>query len=131
MQDVIRVGVIEGQALFRDAWTWIVASPDLALVVVAGSAEELPHAPCDVVVIDVDGLREPCASVIRQVRSRVGQAAVCALTLHPTLDVLASRLHGEASIVLKSASPAQVCAAIRNAHNENGAVHQSSVRTAP
>jgi DNA-binding NarL/FixJ family response regulator len=108
----IRVCVVEAQALFREAWGTIVNGGDLELAAVAGTPDELPARPCDVVVLDVDGQREPCATLIRRVWSRVGKVPVCAVALRPTLDVLASRAHGEAVLVLKTAPPSQVRAAI-------------------
>jgi len=108
----IRVCVVEAQALFREAWAAIVNGGELELAAVAGTPDELPARSCDVVVIDVDGQHEPCATLIRRVWSRVGKVPVCAVALRPTLDVLASRAHGEAVLVLKSAPPSQVRAAI-------------------
>ena len=111
-QGPIRVCVIEAQAIFRDAWGAIVNGGDLELTAIAGSPEELTARSCDVVVLDVDGQREPCATLIRRIWSRVGKVPVCAVALRPTLDVLASRAHGEAVLVLKTAPPSQVRAAI-------------------
>jgi DNA-binding NarL/FixJ family response regulator len=108
----IRVCVVEAQAIFRDAWGAIVNGGDLELTAVAGTPDELPSRACDVVVLDVDGQREPCATLIRRIWSRVGKVPVCAVALRPTLDVLASRAHGEAVLVLKTAPPSQVRAAI-------------------
>ncbi|HTD35343.1 MAG TPA: hypothetical protein VK665_16875 [Candidatus Elarobacter sp.] len=108
----IRVCVVEAQALFRDAWSEIVGSGEMELGAVAGTPDELPARSCDVVVLDVDGQREPCATLIRRIWSRVGKVPVCAVAMRPTLDVLASRTHGEAVVVLKSAPPSQVRAAI-------------------
>ena len=108
----IHVCVVEAQSLFRDAWRAIVNAGDLELDAVAGSPDELPARPCDVVVLDVDGQREPCATLIRRIWARVGKVPVCAITLRPTLDVLASQAHGEAVLVLKTAPPSQVRAAI-------------------
>ncbi|MEA2690427.1 MAG: hypothetical protein QOD51_3034 [Candidatus Eremiobacteraeota bacterium] len=108
----IRVCVVEAQVIFRDAWGAIVNGGDLELTAVAGTPDELPSRACDVVVLDVDGQREPCATLIRRIWSRVGKVPVCAVALRPTLDVLASRAHGEAVLVLKTAPPSQVRAAI-------------------
>jgi DNA-binding NarL/FixJ family response regulator len=108
----IRVCVVEAQALFRDAWSAIVGTGEMELGAVAGTPDELPARSCDVVVLDVDGQREPCATLIRRIWSRVGKVPVCAVAMRPTLDVLASRTHGEAVVVLKSAPPSQVRAAI-------------------
>lgn len=107
----IRVCVVEAQALFRDAWADIVG-PEMELGAVAGTPDELPARGCDVVVLDVDGQHEPCAALIRRIWSRVGKVPVCAVAMRPTLDVLAARTHGEAVVVLKSAPPSQVRAAI-------------------
>lgn len=111
-QGPIRVCVVEAQAIFRDAWGAIVNGGELELTAVAGTPDELPVRSCDVVVLDVDGQREPCATLIRRIWSRVGKVPVCAVALRPTLDVLASRAHGEAVLVLKTAPPSQVRAAI-------------------
>ena len=108
----IRVCVVEAQAIFRDAWGAIVNGGELELTAVAGTPDELPRSSCDVVVLDVDGQREPCATLVRRIWSRVGKVPVCAVALRPTLDVLASRAHGEAVLVLKTAPPSQVRAAI-------------------
>jgi DNA-binding NarL/FixJ family response regulator len=116
----IRVCVVEAQAIFRDAWGAIVNGGDLELSAVAGTPDELPSRACDVVVLDVDGQREPCATLIRRIWSRVGKVPVCAVALRPTLDVLASRAHGEAVLVLKTSPPSQVRAAIWAAARREG-----------
>ena len=108
----IRVCVVEAQAIFREAWGAIVNGGDLELTAVAGTPDDLPVSSCDVVVLDVDGQRQPCATLVRRIWSRVGKVPVCAVALRPTLDVLASRAHGEAVLVLKTAPPSQVRAAI-------------------
>jgi DNA-binding NarL/FixJ family response regulator len=108
----VRVCVVEAQALFREAWRGIVEAGELELGAVAGTPDELPPRPCDVVVLDIDGQRDPCATLIRRIWSRVGKVPVCVVTLRPTHDVLASRAHGEAVLVLKTAPPSQVRAAI-------------------
>ena len=108
----MRVCVVEAQALFREAWRGIVEAGELELDTVAGTPDELPARPCDVVVLDVDGQREPCATLIRRIWSRVGKVPVCAVAMRPTLDVLAARTHGDAVLVLKTAPPSQVRAAI-------------------
>ena len=116
----IRVCVVEAQTLFRDAWSGIVESAEMELGAIAGTPDELPARSCDVVVLDVDGQREPCATLIRRIWSRVGKVPVCAVAMRPTLDVLASRAHGEAVVVLKSAPPSQVRAAIWAAARREG-----------
>jgi len=108
----IRVCVVEAQALFREAWSAIVDSAEMEVGTVAGTPDELPARSCDVVVLDVDGQRDPCATLIRRIWSRVGKVPVCAVAMRPTLDVLAARTHGDAVLVLKSAPPSQVRAAI-------------------
>jgi DNA-binding NarL/FixJ family response regulator len=111
-QGPIRVCVVEAQGIFRDAWGTIVNGGELELTAIAATPDDLPKRPCDVVVLDVDGQREPCATLIRRIWSRVGKVPVCAVALRPTLDVLASRAHGEAVLVLKTAPPSQVRTAI-------------------
>jgi DNA-binding NarL/FixJ family response regulator len=108
----IRVCVVEAQALFHEAWRGIVEAGELELGAVAATPEALPARPCDVVVLDTDGQRDPCGTLIRRIWSRVGKVPVCVVTLRPTQDVLASRAHGEAVVVLKSAPASQVRAAI-------------------
>lgn len=108
----IRVCVVEAQALFREAWSAIVDSSEMEVAAVAGTPDALPARSYDVVVLDVDGQREPCATLIRRIWSRVGKVPVCAVAMRPTLDVLAARTHGDAVLVLKSAPPSQVRAAI-------------------
>ena len=108
----IRVCVVEAQVLFREAWSAIVDSADMEVGIVVGTPDELPARSCDVVVLDVDGQREPCATLIRRIWSRVGKVPVCVVAMRPTLDVLAARTHGDAVLVLKSAPPSQVRAAI-------------------
>jgi DNA-binding NarL/FixJ family response regulator len=112
VQGPIRVCVVEAQALFREAWRGIVDGGEMELDAVAGTPDELPARGCDVVVLDVDGQREPCSTLIRRIWSRVGKVPVCAVALRPTLDVLAARDHGEAVLVLKNAPASQVRAAI-------------------
>ena len=108
----IRVCVVEAQGLFRDAWSAIVDSADMEVGIVVGTPDELPARSYDVAVLDVDGQREPCATLIRRIWSRVGKVPVCAVAMRPTLDVLAARTHGDAVLVLKSEPPSQVRAAI-------------------
>ena len=108
----LRVGVVEAQALFRGAWGAIVNAGDLELAAVVASPEDLPASGCDVVVLDVDGQPEPCATLIMRIWSRAGRVPVCAIALRPTLDVLTAHDNGDAVLVLKTSPPSQVRAAI-------------------
>ncbi|HEV3089041.1 MAG TPA: hypothetical protein VGX96_17650 [Candidatus Elarobacter sp.] len=110
-----RVCVVEPQSVFRNAWRTIVAGLHLDLTAIAESIETLPRVPCDVVVLDADGHDESCAVLIRRIRARLGDVAVCAVAQRATLDLLSCRTDETVICVLKTASNHILRRAIREA----------------
>lgn len=115
---VLRVAVVDDEALVRSGLSLILAIPDDMTVPVAcdgvRAVEEIARARCDVVLLDIRMPDKDGLTVLRELLDRPDGPVVAMLTTFAADDQVAEALRlGAAGFLLKDTEPEQLIHAVR------------------
>jgi DNA-binding NarL/FixJ family response regulator len=118
----IKVAIVEDNASVREGLATILNdSPGFKCVCACGSAEEalrqLPAAPPDVVLMDINLPRRSGIECVRQLRGLLPQVQVIMLTIEEDSDrVFESLAAGATGYLVKNVPPSSILASIQEVH---------------
>jgi DNA-binding NarL/FixJ family response regulator len=128
----VRVAVVEDDGAMRDGLRWLVeSSSDLRLVgafaSVEAALEGLSAEPPDVLLLDIHLPGMTGSEAVPLLRRRYPRTQVVMLTVYANEDkVFESLRNGACGYILKKSPPAEILAAVRDAH-QGGAPMSSEV----
>jgi DNA-binding NarL/FixJ family response regulator len=115
--DVVRLYIIEAQALFAKALCQVFAN-DRAIEI-TGDAQAINEAAlvkarADVVLLDIDGGAAGMIEVLTSIRTLVPKSRICVLTMRPEPEVMQRSLAaGADGYIVKDVTPAELINAVK------------------